>query len=334
LADASENLADLAKDDSNLNDDFLDEIYKQTLLEAFPAELPVGASKIFVYRDFEDAALVAQILSERHGVKFEIVAPKIGEKRKICDLARENALALIDKHLRTHNYEFLRGLQEYFSLTHLPLKIECFDNSHLFGAAPVGGMIAWDTDKFAKSGYRHMHLSSANDYDQMREMLISRAQRFDKLAPPDLWVLDGGDALLRLASEIAASSGANIDIIAISKEKIDAKAHRAKGRANDNIYTLSGKFVLPPSDPKLQFFQRLRDEAHRFAITFHQKTRRKEDLASGELSAAGVSAGSIAKLIKYFGTFEAIKEASAEEIAKVTNKSVAEKIFALISQTS
>ena len=78
-----------------------------------------------------------------------------------------------------------------------------------------------------------MHLSHANDYDQMRQMLTERALRFDKLSSPDLWLIDGGQALLDLASDIIASSGANVDILAISKEKIDAKAHRAKGGARD-----------------------------------------------------------------------------------------------------
>jgi uvrABC system protein C len=186
--------------------------------------------------------------------------------------------------------------------------------------------VRFEHGSFAKEHYRHMHLSHANDYDQMRQMLTERALRFDKLSPPDLWLIDGGQALLDLASDIIASSGANVDILAISKEKIDAKAHRAKGGARDKIYASSGVFTLPVSDRRLQFFQRLRDEAHRFAITFHQKTKRKEDLGASKLADAGVSAGSIAKLVKFYGSFEAIMTATSEEIEKVTNRSVAAKI--------
>lgn len=311
---------------NDLQSEDLSEVYKQILLEAYPSGKPVNSSKIYVYHDFSDMNLVEQILSERHGRKFQIIAPKIGEKRKICEIAYQNSAALIEKHLKTHNYEFLREIKEYFSLDNLPLKIECFDNSHLFGQAPVGAMIAWNIDEFDKSSYRHLHLNTKNDYDQMRETLTNRALRFDKLAAPDLWLLDGGDALLNLAKEIIVSSGANVDILAISKEKLDAKAHRAKGTANDKIYSEFGKFSLSPNDKKLQFFQKLRDEAHRFAISFHRQTRKKQDLQSSFLASKGVSEGSIAKLIKYFGTFENVEAASFEEIQKITNKSVAQKI--------
>ncbi|TWO30866.1 excinuclease ABC subunit UvrC [Campylobacter hyointestinalis] len=313
-----------AKDMQNTD---LNDIYKQAILEAFPHEIPVNTVKIYTYAEFEDMELVESILSNLHGKKFKISTPKTGDKRSICEVAFKNCSDFIDKHLKTHNYEFLEQIKEYFGLSNLPLKIECFDNSHLFGKAPVGGMIAWENGNFKKEHYRHVHLHSSNDYDQMNEMLTSRALRFDKLSPPDLWVIDGGEALLRLANNIISSSGANVDIVAISKEKVDAKAHRAKGKANDKIYTQTAKFSLSPNDKKLQFFQRLRDEAHRFAITFHQNSRKKADLASSELVNLGVCQGSIKKLLDYFGNFEKIYEADFEEIQKVTNKSTATKIF-------
>ena len=118
-------------------------------------------------------------------------------------------------------------------------------------------------------------------------------------------------------------------MIAISKEKVDAKAHRAKGAAKDKIYTQRGKFTLNADDKKLQFFQRLRDESHRFVINFHRKTRRKEELASSRLKDAGISAGSVAKLVKFYGTFDKIRNANLDEVARVTNKSVAQKLAAL-----
>ena len=188
-------------------------------------------------------------------------------------------------------------------------------------------MVVWENGEFNKAKYRHMHLNSINDYDQMSQVLTHRAKSFEKTPPPDLWIIDGGGALLNLAEDIIKSSGANVDIIAISKEKIDAKANRAKGKANDKIYTNIGKFSLNPNDTKLQFIQRLRDEAHRFAISFHQKSRQKSDLQSSQLSALGISKGSIIKLINYFGSFENIQKASFDEIKKVTNKIVATKII-------
>ncbi|MDQ1267709.1 MAG: excinuclease subunit, partial [Campylobacterota bacterium] len=154
---------------------------------------------------------------------------------------------------------------------------------------------------------------------QMRELLTRRVKSFAKNSPPDLWVLDGGSTLLSLAIEILESSGIFIDIIAISKEKIDAKAHRAKGRAKDIIYTADDTFRLQESDKRLQWVQKLRDEAHRCAINFHKKTKLKLDQESKLLTLKGISQAKVVKLIKHFGSFKAIKEASVEEISSVLN---------------
>ncbi|MGP1485979.1 MAG: excinuclease ABC subunit UvrC [Campylobacter sp.] len=312
------------KDESDFN-----EIYKQAILESFGAENPVISTKIYTNNEFDDARIVEEILASRHSKKFHIDTPKIGEKKRICEMAKKNAEIFIQKHLKTGNSEFLQEIQSYFLLTHVPYAIEIFDNSHMFGEACVGAMVRFEGGEFKKDAYRHVHLQSKNDYDQMREMLVNRALRFDKLSAPELWVIDGGDALLNLAKEIIKSSGANVDVIAISKEKIDAKAHRAKGGAKDKICTQIGVFTLDVNDKRLQFFQHLRDEAHRFAISFHKKTKQKLDIGSSMLSKAGISVGSISKLVKFFGDFNAILNADLEQIEKVTNKSVAQKIATL-----
>lgn len=305
----------------------IDELYKQTLLDAFPSGSPVAVSKIYINDEFLDIDLVSGILKNRHDKKFEITVPKIGEKRKICEIAYQNAKINIQKHLKAYDFEFLNSLKEYFNFSNLPLNIEAYDNSHMFGSSPVGAMISYKEDGFNKANYRHAHLKSNNDYDQMREYLTMRVKRFDKLNPPDLWVIDGGKTLLNLVSEILQSVGANVDIIAISKEKVDAKAHRAKGSAKDKLYTKDGEFLLSPSDKKLQFFQKLRDEAHRFAISFHQKTKRKNDLTKSNLIKAGLSEGKIKKLLDYFGSFEKIYSSNFEEISNLIGKTAAKKIF-------
>ncbi|MCW8953422.1 MAG: excinuclease ABC subunit C, partial [Sulfurimonas sp.] len=113
---------------------------------------------------------------------------------------------------------------------------------------------------------------------------------------------------------------------AISKEKVDAKAHRAKGKANDIIYTKSDVFRLKNSDKRLQWAQNLRDEAHRCAINFHKKTKLKLDKESKLLTLKGISQAKIIKLLKHFGTFEALKELSIEEISSILNLKDAEII--------
>ena len=313
----------------NAQKDEINEAYKQAILKSFIAGQPIISTKIYVNESFEDSELVEEILNERFGRKFSITCPKIGDKRKICEIATKNAEVSIEKYLKTHDNVLLNEIKEYFDLAHTPYVVEAYDNSHLFGEASVGAMVRYEHGEWAKQNYRHMHLSSKNDYDQMKESLTARALRFDKLSPPDLWVIDGGEVLLNLACEILASSGANVDVIAISKEKIDAKAHRAKGEAKDKIYTKNGSFSLSTSDKKLQFFQKMRDESHRFVISFHRKTRQKNDMQRSMLRQAGVSESSIAKLISFYGSFDKISEANLEEVAKITNKSVAEKLAVL-----
>lgn len=302
------------------------DIYKQFLLNNFMGEI-LDINKIYVYEKFTDIDEVAKILSQKHGKKIEIIAPKTGDKRNICDIAYQNGEISIKKYKNVEKFDILREIKEYFKLENLPINIEGFDNSQLFGSAIVGAMVSYSENGFNKNNYRHFHLQSPDDYGQMKQMLSERAKRFDKLSPPDLWVIDGGKALFDLANLIVQSSGANIDIIAIAKEKIDAKAHRAKGGAKDKIYTKFGEFLLPQNDKKLQFIQKIRDEAHRFVITFHQNVRKKRDLQSSKLRNLGVSEGSIAKLINYFGTFDEIYKSDYETIAKITNTKVADKLF-------
>ncbi|EIA3692046.1 excinuclease ABC subunit C, partial [Campylobacter jejuni] len=302
------------------------EIYKQLILENFSMDIPLLANVIYVYEEFEDRMLLEEILSQRFDKKISIKIPKIGEKRRICDLAFQNALLNIEKEQKNHDFTIQKELKSYFELENLPNDIEIFDNSHLQGVANVGAMVTYSANSWDKSKYRKFHLKHKNDYDQMREVLMRRALDFDKIPPPDLWLIDGGKALLDLAKEIIVSSGANVDILAISKEKIDAKAHRAKGGARDKIHSLKGEFSLSINDKKLQFLQKLRDEAHRFAISFHQNTKKKQDLNSSKLVNLGLSSGVIQKLLAYYGNFESIYKADFKDLAMLVGKKVAQKI--------
>lgn len=314
-----------------LKDDEIDtnELYKQVILESFLPNEPLQSAEIYVLDDFEDRILVQELLSARFGKKMSIKVAKIGEKRRICELARTNALQNIKNHKANDKSELLSELKSFFDLENLPQAIEIFDNSHLQGSANVGAMVAFKDGEFDKSGYRHYHLSHTNEFEQMKELLTRRAKDFDTLSPPDLWLIDGGATLLKLANEVIRSSGANVDVLAIAKEKIDAKAHRAKGGAKDILHSLKGAYNLPLADKKLLFLQRLRDEAHRFAITFHQRTKQKADLQSSKLKALGLTNGQIAKLLSYFGSFEAIYKANFDELKNATNSKVAEKLRGL-----
>ncbi len=201
------------------------------------------------------------------------------------------------------------------------------------GQATVGAMIVWNENlgSFDKKAFRHYNLESKDEYSQMREMLIRRVESFSKNPAPDLWIIDGGETLLKLAFDIVQSIGVNLDIIAISKQKVDAKAYRAKGNAKDIVhFRKNGEYKslnLLPSDKRLQFVQRQRDEAHRFAISFHKKQKRKEDKDISFLQINGIGEAKIKKLLLYFGEFEKIKSASLDELKAILNEVDSKNIF-------
>ena len=160
----------------------------------------------------------------------------------------------------------------------------------------------------------------------MRETLSRRVESFTKNSPPDLWIIDGGTTLLSLALEILKSNGVFIDVIGISKEKIDKKTHRAKGSANDILHTKDESFKLSSRDKRLQWAQNLRDEAHRSAITFHKKTKLKLDKESQLLSLNGISQAKVSKILKHYGTFEALKKVTIEELTSILNAKDAQTV--------
>ncbi|MCD4758478.1 MAG: excinuclease ABC subunit UvrC [Arcobacteraceae bacterium] len=304
----------------------IDEIYKTAIVNYYNEELPTVPSTVLISDEIEDTKELESFIGERYNKNISINLPKIGIKKQLIDLAKNNCVELLKLDKTNTNNIIYRQLQELFNLYKTPTRFECYDNSQMMGQARVGAMIVWDEDKFYKEDYRLYNLEALDEYGQMKEMLTRRVERFEQNPPPDLWVLDGGQALLNLAYDITTSVGVNLDIVAIAKEKIDAKAHRAKGNAKDIIYTKDEIFRLETSDKRLQFCQRLRDEAHRSAITFHKKQKRKEDKQISLLSIHGIGEAKVKKLLDYFGTFEEINEATEEQLSLVLNQKDAKLI--------
>jgi len=311
-----------------------EEIYTQAILEFYSTETPFTSSEILVGDDFEEREWLEEFLSNKFNKKIKITLPK-KQNKSLIDLAKINALEIIKNQKEDTLLEEIKIL---FNLENIPYKIEVFDTSHMQGEATVGSMVVWENEKFKKEDYRHYHLEGKDEYSQMKELLTRRAKSFDKLSPPELWLIDGGKAQLNLAKEIIDSTAANVDVLAISKEKIDAKAHRAKGKAKDKIYFINekckmksekliDKIELSESDKRLQFLQKLRDEAHRFAIEFHRKTKRKKDLELDLLKVKGIGKAKMTKLLNYFGSFDNIKKASFEELKSLLNEKDAKNII-------
>lgn len=298
----------------------LEDVYKTAIVNYYANEIPTVPNEIILPMELQNSEELENFISSRFGKKIVISLPKIGKKKDLTTMALRNCeeLLKIDNNY-TNKYIYIT-IKELFNLYKVSYRFECFDNSHIMGQATVGSMVVWDNDEFLKEDYRLYNLDARDEYAQMKEMLTRRVERFAQNPPPDVWIIDGGKTLLTLAYNILESVGVSIDVIGIAKEKIDAKANRSKGGARDILYTKDEVFRLEPSDKRLQFIQRLRDEVHRTAIGFHKKQKRKEDKQISLLSIKGIGESKVQKLLLYFGTFEAIKSATLEQLKEVLNE--------------
>lgn len=310
------------------------EAYERAIINYYDNEIPLLPKEILIAHELEITNELEEFLHTRFNKKIKLINPKKDKKREIVNIALNNCDELLRVENSKNQTSIYEELKELFNLQMLPYLIESFDNSHMMGQATVGAMIVWNENlnAFDKKAFRHYNLESKDEYSQMKEMLIRRVESFEKNPAPDLWIIDGGETLLKLAFDIVQSVGVNLDIIAIAKEKIDAKAHRAKGSAKDIIHykTKNGEFKsfnLLTSDKRLQFVQRQRDEAHRFAITFHKKQKRAQDKQISLLQIKGIGEAKIKKLLLYFGEFEKIRKASFDELKTVLNEKDASTIL-------
>jgi excinuclease ABC subunit C len=298
-----------------------DELYKRLLLEYYQQDIPL-VKNILLHDSFSEQESIASLLKHRFGKAIMITVPQRGEKKRLVTLAQRNAQEILRLKNNQEHHTLLYELKSLLNLEKTPFVIEGYDNSHLQGEATVGAMIKWE-NQFLKKEYRHYNLSAKDEYAQMKEMLERRVESFAKNPPPDLMVIDGGETLLALAVKIVKLSGANVDIVAIAKEKKESRAQRAKGKANDIICTKDGILKLPHSDKRLQFLQTIRDESHRFVISYHRKQKLKSDKEVALLRARGVGDATIKKLLQYFGTFSNIKKASLQELEGVVGTKIA-----------
>lgn len=255
-------------------------LYQQALINHYNKDLPLPPSAILLPSELESKLGDYEEWLEG---KIKLVFPKKGEKKALLELASKNAKEILK--IEDREYDVKQDLQALFSLHTLPHRIEIFDTSHHGGENNVGAMVVYEEGKFVKDSYRMYHLEGGDEYSQMREMLVRRAKDFEQNSPPDLWLLDGGKAQIHIAQEVLESVGVELEVIAIAKEKLDHKAHRAKGRARDILRAyVEGEYKemrLLPSDVRLQFLQKLRDEAHRFAIKFHREKKLKSFIPKG-----------------------------------------------------
>ena len=299
------------------------EILESFLYQFYAEKTP--PPKILINEDPKYFKNFEKIISEKNNIKVKILQPKTGEKFRHIQLAIKNANENIKiKKASIESFHIaLEKIKNLLSLEYLPNRIEAYDNSHTFGKNSVGAMIVLDNEGFSPKNYRKYNIrydlgntipEKIDDYYMLKEVLSRRFKKIqdsEKYVLPDLIIVDGGRGQFNIAKEILNKNKLkSIYLIGVSKGK-----NRNAGR---EIIHLNDKNInLKPNDPLLFFIQRIRDEAHRFAITAHRKRRdifTKESIFN-ELPGIGVKRKKL--LLKHFGTVEKMKNASKEELKSV-----------------
>jgi excinuclease ABC subunit C len=282
--------------------------------------------EIFVPVDFEDRELLEELLSENCGHKVHITVPQRGEKRSLIDLAGQNAKQSFDQRFRVMKPAtkvIQETLQDALTMPELPRRIECFDISHIQGAETVASMVVWEDGRMKKSDYRKFIIRSVDgvdDFASMREVVTRRYKRVleDKAKMPSLVLVDGGVGQLHAAAEALESLEiTNQPLAAIAKREEIIYVH---GQEDEPV-------VLDHHSPVLHLVQLIRDEAHRFAVTFHRKRREMRDRSTELLEIPGVGEGTTRRLLQHFGSVQAVKDADAAALSAVVSKPQAEAIL-------
>jgi excinuclease ABC, C subunit len=292
--------------------------------------------------ELEDRAAREEYLSERKDKRVEILCPQRGDRRHLVQMAQENAAqSFAERHDQEKAREkMLRELQQHLRLKGYPQRIECFDISTIHGAHAVGSMVTFINGEPDKNLYRHFRIktidasSGGDDFGMMLEMLKRRFARGKEEADlPDLIVVDGGKGQLAMALTAMAELGIeNVEAVGLAKMRVQAAARSTEIERSEERVFLPGQsnpVILRRNSNALFLLQRVRDEAHRFAITHHRKLRSKQTLYSALDRIPGVGGARKRALLRAFGSVKRIEEASLEELLKVPsmNERVAQDIL-------
>jgi len=276
--------------------------------------------------DFEDRTELEELLSEKRGSKVEILVPQRGEKRSLIDLAAQNAKQSFDQRFRVMKPQakaVQEALQDALGLPDPPKRIECFDISHIQGAETVASMVVWEDGKMNKSEYRKFivrTVTGVDDFASMREVVTRRYKRLrdENQTFPSLVLIDGGLGQLHAAAQSLEELGiTNQPLAAIAKKE---EIIYVFGQEDDPV-------VLDRHSPVLHLVQMVRDESHRFAVTFHRKRRQMRDRKSELLEIPGVGERTRQRLLQHFGSVRAVQQADAAALGAVLTKSQTEAVL-------
>ncbi|MBK6761300.1 MAG: excinuclease ABC subunit C [Ignavibacteria bacterium] len=301
----------------------------RTTIERWYLEAEHFPDEVLIQTEIEDADVLAEYLREQRGKNVEILVPKIGDKRKLLAMAEMNADVLLRELLMQQAQKdqsmprAILSLQQDLRMERMPRRIECFDNSHMQGTDYVSSMVVFVDGKPKKSEYRHFKLRTVegnDDFEAMKEVITRRYSRAleEGTDLPDLVIIDGGKGQLSHAMEIFASLGliGRFTVVGLAKRLEEVF-----------VPGQSVPLYLAKTSASLRLLQQARDEAHRFAITYHRTLRDKRTLQTELTEIPGVGEASAQKLLSIIGSVERVRESTYEVLAEVVGKTMAKKVF-------
>lgn len=283
---------------------------------------------IYVQEEFEGREDLEKFLSEKKGKRVRIKSPTRGKRKELVDLVIKNAQIGLDVNSsagRVRGYETLKALQETIGMTTLPYRIEAFDISNIQGTNSVASMVVWEAGRQKKSDYRKYKIKGVvgpDDFKSMAEVMERRLRflRANDLPMPDLFLIDGGKGQLNAAREVILRNGLeNQPIIGLAKREEEIFLP-------DREYSIK----LDERSPVLKLIQQVRNEAHRFAITFHRQLRTKQGLKMALDEIPGIGTKRKEQLLNRFGSLENLRQASREQIQELLGSKTGEKLFAVL----
>jgi excinuclease ABC subunit C len=306
--------------------------FLSALLKQLYIGQPYVPRNIYVPVDFDDREILEDVLTEQaadNGVRptrVNILVPQRGDKRALLDLAGNNAKQSYDQRFRVmkpNAKAIQEALQDALGLPDRPHRIECFDISHIQGAETVASMVVWEDGQMKKSDYRKFIIRDVigvDDFASMREVVTRRYKRIqeEKKKMPSLVLIDGGLGQLHAAAEaLEALEIINQPLAAIAKREEIIYVY---GQENEPV-------ALDHHSPVLHLVQLIRDEAHRFAVTFHRKRRQMRDRSTELREIPGVGESTTRRLLEHFGSVQAVKQADSAALSAVVTRTQAEAIL-------
>ncbi|MFB3885778.1 MAG: excinuclease ABC subunit UvrC [Thermodesulfobacteriota bacterium] len=303
-----------------------DEEVLSSFLHQYYREGKFIPAQILIPKAVPEQRLVEQWLTDLKGKRVRILVPSKGDKKHLLQMACENAekVFLAETEIEKDREKLLEALQETLHLRRLPRRIEAFDISNLQGGYAVGSMVSFEDGEPVKERYRHFRIRTiegSDDYGMMYEVLLRRYQKAGQENDlPDLVLLDGGRGQLNVALEVFKELKIKeVDLLSLAKERrIEEVSLSPLRKSEEKIFHPQYRepLTLGRRSSLLHFLDRIRDEAHRFAITYHKKVRRKETIKTALGEIPGIGKVREKDLLKFFGSLEGVKEATLKDLGK------------------